>query len=202
MDDMMLMDFLRTNDAHRMSEHEFARKFKEFMSRYDTGYNRSYSRNMHRDYDDWDYNRPVPTYDRTMMRHIREDDMYRGYPDYNRNSYYFSRHSMNKFTPEDAEYIVNSMYHLENGKKFAGQNYDMHKAEEVYNKYKSVIDSNVSIEDIYVAINAQYHDYSELFKSWFGKNIDNYIIESAITFWFKDTDYNKGHKLQNYFKED
>lgn len=56
-------------------------------------------------------------------------------------------------------------------------------------------------EDVYVAINAQYHDYCELFKAWFGDNIDTKIIESAINFWFKDDDYKGGCKIWKYFKE-
>lgn len=37
--------------------------------------------------------------------------------------------------------------------------------------------------------NAQYHDYAKLFEEWFGGNIDNKVFESAITFWFKDVDF-------------
>lgn len=52
--------------------------------------------------------------------------------------------------------------------------------------------------DVYVAINAQYHDYCKLFDSWFGGNIDNKVFESAITFWFKDVDFD-GDKVWEYF---
>lgn len=44
-------------------------------------------------------------------------------------------------------------------------------------------------------------DYCELFKAWFGDNIDTKIIESAINFWFKDDDYKGGCKIWKYFKE-
>lgn len=47
-----------------------------------------------------------------------------------------------------------------------------------------------------------YHDYCELFKSWFGDGVEQKIIESAVIFWFKDDDYKDGFKLWNYFKED
>lgn len=60
----------------------------------------------------------------------------------------------------------------------------------------------VTHADVYVAINAQYHDYCELFKSWFGDGVEQKIIESAVIFWFKDDDYKDGFKLWNYFKED
>lgn len=52
--------------------------------------------------------------------------------------------------------------------------------------------------DVYVAINAQYHDYAKLFEEWFGGNIDNRVFESAITFWFKDVDFD-GDKVWEYF---
>lgn len=50
-------------------------------------------------------------------------------------------------------------------------------------------------------IGCLFIDYCELFKAWFGDNIDQKIIESAIIFWFKDDDYEEGSKLWNYFKE-
>lgn len=48
------------------------------------------------------------------------------------------------------------------------------------------------------ANNAQYHDYAKLFEEWFGGNIDNKVFESAITFWFKDVDFD-GDKVWEYF---
>lgn len=46
--------------------------------------------------------------------------------------------------------------------------------------------------------NAIYHDYAKLFEEWFGGNIDNKVFESAITFWFKDVDFD-GDKVWEYF---
>lgn len=57
---------------------------------------------------------------------------------------------------------------------------------------------NMLLCDVYVAINAQYHDYAKLFEEWFGGNIDNKVFESAITFWFKDVDFD-GDKVWEYF---
>lgn len=57
---------------------------------------------------------------------------------------------------------------------------------------------NVEPCDVYVAINAQYHDYAKLFEEWFSGNIDNKVFESAITFWFKDVDFD-GDKVWEYF---
>ena len=93
------------------------------------------------------------------------------------------------------------MYHTENGKTHSGEKFSMMKAKEVQDRYRGMLSTDITLADIYVAINAQYHDYCELFKSWFGGNIESKIIESAIVFWFKDTDYDKGFKLTEYFKE-
>lgn len=57
-----------------------------------------------------------------------------------------------------------------------------------------------TIGDIYVAINAQYHDYCELFEKWFGSNFDEKIIASAVDFWFEDDDFD-GNKVWKYFNE-
>lgn len=35
-------------------------------------------------------------------------------------------------------------------------------------------------------------------EEWFGGNIDNKVFESAITFWFKDVDFD-GDKVWEYF---
>ena len=64
--------------------------------------------------------------------------------------------------------------------------------------YKEVLPNDVEPCDVYVAINAQYHDYAKLFEEWFGGNIDNKVFESAITFWFKDVDFD-GDKVWEYF---
>lgn len=43
--------------------------------------------------------------------------------------------------------------------------------------------------------------YVELFKSWFGDNVDQKIIESAIIFWFKDVDCKAENKVVEYLGE-
>lgn len=52
-----------------------------------------------------------------------------------------------------------------------------------------------------VAINSQYHDYAELFRSWFTDGIEQRVIESAIVFWFKDADSKSENKVVEYFRE-
>lgn len=87
------------------------------------------------------------------------------------------------------------------GKKYIGEKYDMQKAHEVCSKFKDKLEDEVEVADVYVAINAQYHDYCELFEKWFGKgNFDDMIFESAINFWFDDVDFGED-KLWKYFNE-
>lgn len=94
--------------------------------------------------------------------------------------------------------IVEQMYHVKDNKKYIGEKYDMNKAHEICERYKEVLPNDVEPCDVYVAINAQYHDYAKLFEEWFGGNIDNKVFESAITFWFKDVDFD-GDKVWEYF---
>lgn len=81
---------------------------------------------------------------------------------------------------------------------YPSEKYDMNKAHEICERYKEVLPNDVEPCDVYVAINAQYHDYAKLFEEWFGGNIDNKVFESAITFWFKAVDFD-GDKVWEYF---
>lgn len=113
-----------------------------------------------------------------------------------------SKHSGNEhFNESYAKYLVSNMYHYVGDRKCIGDKYDMNKAKEVMERYRVILPNNVTCADVYVAINSQYHDYCELFKSWFGEDIDQKIIESAIIYWFNDCDYTDGFKLWNYFKD-
>lgn len=78
---------------------------------------------------------------------------------------------------------------------------NLEAAKEICERYRGVIPVSATPTDVYVAINSQYHDYVELFKSWFGDNVDQKIIESAIIFWFKDVDCKSRNKVVSYFKE-
>lgn len=68
-------------------------------------------------------------------------------------------------------------------------------------KYRGILPTSVTPADVYVAINSQYHDYAELFKNWFGNDIEQKVVESAIVFWFKDADAKSENKLMEYFRE-
>jgi hypothetical protein len=105
------------------------------------------------------------------------------------------------FNKQEAKQTVDEMYHVKDGKKYIGEKYDMQKAHEVCNKFKDKLEEDIEVADVYVAINAQYHDYCELFEKWFGKgNFDEMVFESAIAFWFDDVDFGED-KLWKYFNE-
>lgn len=99
----------------------------------------------------------------------------------------------------DEKYTVSKMFHTEGGRKYVGEKFDMLKAKEICERYRGIIPQSATHGDVYVAINAQYHDYCELFKAWFGDSVDSKIIESAINFWFKDDDFKEGCKVWKYF---
>lgn len=208
MEDYMLVNFLREHGVgHHMSDEEFTWKFKEFLKEHShdrkgrmknmmdwEDYNEDYSDRRGyggylntKDYDhSYPYDMPKYPYNVTFNR-------YQGIPYKN---YKESSHSFNE---HEAREIVNEMYHNYNGKRVSGEIFTMEKAKEVLEHHHNTMYTKPSVEEVYIAINAQYHDYCPLYKQWFGSNADNKIIESAILFWFKDEDYHKGSKVLNYF---
>lgn len=109
--------------------------------------------------------------------------------------------SKEHFNESEAKYLVADMYHTENGRKYSGEKFDMHKAKEICERYRGILPTSVTVADVYVAINSQYHDYAELFKNWFGDSIEQKIVESAIVFWFKDADCKAENKIVKYLGE-
>lgn len=103
-----------------------------------------------------------------------------------------------------AKYQVDNMYHTErNGSICKGEIFSINDAKKVHEKYVRNISNSYNCWDVYVALNAQYHDYAKMYKEWYGnitdEEITNKIISSAVIFWFKDEDASCG-KVWNYFK--
>ena len=103
-----------------------------------------------------------------------------------------------------AKHQVDSMYHTKrNGGVCRGEVYSIEDAKRIYEKYVRNIDSSYTCWDVYVAINAQFHDYARLYSEWHNnisrEDLDEKIIASAVNFWFKDEDAGVG-KVWNYFK--
>lgn len=109
----------------------------------------------------------------------------------------------NHFNEMYAKYQVSNMFHMKrNGTKCTGEIYSMEEAKHIYDKYVRNVSTNYNCYDVYVAINAQYHDYACMYSEWYSditkEELDNKIIASAIKFWFKDDDAEDG-KVWNYF---
>ena len=213
MEEIMLREYLDSR-SKGMTDHEFMDKMRRFFS------NDNYNRGMRESNWDNDYSRinyngtnyNKMSYGGYINRHSDSQlsEMLEGLNHEDKQrlmEMMYSKDSYNKMnymhdediSEQEAKYIVSQMYHTSNDKKYIGEKYDMHKAKEVLTKYGSSL-GRVNPVDIYIAINAQYHDYCDLYKSWFGSNIDHKIIESAITFWFKDVDCQGGNKVYKYFK--
>lgn len=210
MDELMMYEYLNRKGMGGMSEHEFMNKFSEFMNKYRRSSMRHGREGDFIPFDD-DYfymrkhNRPDEFMDMFNSRGDRfnESDMRSGDMDrmmrYMRNSMRGSESE--HFTESEAKYLVADMYHTENGRKYSGEKFDMHKAKEICERYRGILPTSATVADVYVAINSQYHDYAELFKNWFGDSIEQKIVESAIVFWFKDADSKSENKVVGYFRE-
>lgn len=181
--DYMTLDYLRRGG--REDNRQLIEDFKQYM-RARGRKRKSYMRDNY--YED-DYN--MDYYDDPHSRH----NWYGGYMRSKESMY----DSMDHFNEQEAKELVAEMYHTELGRKHTGEKFSLRKAEEICEKYKDQFVFKPTPEDIYVAINATYHDLHSLFKSWFGSNTDDKIILTAITFWFKDEDY-QGNKILHYFE--
>ena len=211
--DRLMIDYLRNRGMGGMNEQEWKHKFKDFMTKYRRNSMSGGSRGMSRDSMRYrEDNFPMERMD-DFYRHGRpgefmehdfdEFDRYKMDDEEMYNMMKYMRHSMNEgehFNDSEAKYLVSEMYHVENGRKHVGEKYDMHKAKEIVERYRGILPTSVTPADLYVAINTQYHDYAELFKNWFGDNIDQKIIESAVVFWFKDADCKAENKIVEYLR--
>lgn len=101
---------------------------------------------------------------------------------------------------EYAKYLVSNMFHYEGGRKYIGEKFDVYKAKELCDRHRGMLPPHIDEIDMYIAVNAHYHDYSELYKSWFGEDIEQKIVDSAIKFWFKDDDCKHENKVMAYYK--
>lgn len=203
MDEIVMKEYLRNRG---MSDQDFMIRLKEVLGsdRYDNKmghydgsyerYNNTYTINRHSDSQLMELIEGLSHEDKRKLISMIESE------GTNRNMYRNMSRNNGYIDESYAKQIVSQMYHTYNGRKYVGEKYDLHKAKEIKDRYNGAIPSHYSIEDIYIAINAQYHDYCDLFKSWFGDNIDNKVIESAIVFWFKDVDYKHGNKVHKYFE--
>lgn len=185
MEEYLMAELIKNKGMKNVSEQDFIEKFKDFKN---SRYNRYGG--MEND----------PSYDRTYRHNPGMSDWDEDHSIYGRESSYKRHQDMGgHFDEHSSRQAVMHMYHFENGKKYAGEKFDMHKAKEVKQKYRDILPEEATVMDIYVAINAQYHDYAALFKSWYREGVEHKIIESAIVFWFCDVDYKGESKIYDYF---
>lgn len=107
------------------------------------------------------------------------------------------------FDREYAEWEVERMYHKDkNGITHRGEHWSREQTNAVMASYKSVLPSEVTPCDFYVALNAQWHDYCELMRELFAneEEVNNAIIEGAVRFWFLDDDWESADKVWAYFR--
>lgn len=205
MNEYLMRAYLRSKRGD-MSDSEFMRKMKDVFSSEKYARGRG-MRGMRRDsmgdfiedrmYDDFYINRHSDAQLADMMDELDASDKDKLFKMMLEDDDSTSHH----FNESSARYLVSQMYHTSGGRKFVGEKYDMSKAKEVAERYRGIIPQSATHADVYVALNAQYHDYCELLKAWFGDNIDTKVVESAINFWFKDDDYKGGNKVYKYFRE-
>lgn len=206
MNEYLMRAYLRSKRGD-MTDSEFMRKMKEVFGSEKYARGRG-MRGMRRDsmgdfiedrmYDDFYINRHSDAQLADMMDELDSGDKDKLF----RMMLEEDGGTSNHFNESTAKYLVSQMYHTSGGRKFVGEKYDMSKAKEVAERYRGIIPQSATYADVYVALNAQYHDYCELLKAWFGDNIDTKVVESAINFWFKDDDYKSGgSKVYKYFRE-
>lgn len=107
------------------------------------------------------------------------------------------------FDEEYAEWEVAQMYHKSaDGKVYKGEHWSMEQTDAVYDKYRNKLPSEITPGDMYVALNAQYHDLGEWFMGHMPnkEEAESAIIESAVKFWFMDDDWPTATKVWCYFR--
>lgn len=113
---------------------------------------------------------------------------------------YIGKHFNEYFAKEQ----VSRMYHTQlDGYICKGEVYNESVAKCIHKKLCKYANEHITLWDVYVAINAQYHDHCVEYKTWF-KNIDkeeldDKVFSAAINFWFGDEDAGNS-KVWNYFK--
>lgn len=82
---------------------------------------------------------------------------------------------------------VASMHHKNaKGEIIKGEHWNI---EQVTTAAKGLsVPSTASLWDVYVALNANWHDKEVKFAEWFGQDVEKRIVEDAISFYFNDAD--------------
>ena len=108
------------------------------------------------------------------------------------------------FNEPYAEWQVSQMYHTDSkGKKCTEPMFSMTEAKAIYDKKLKGHHKDITPCDVYVALNAQYHDNINLYERWFpdadGDAMEAIIIESTLNDWIEDEDASD-EKVWRYFR--
>lgn len=108
------------------------------------------------------------------------------------------------FTEPYALYQVSQMYHTNNkGIKIDAPLFSIEATKKIYDRRIRLLNKDVTMWDVYVALNAQYHDNINLYEKWFpnatNNEIEDKIVEATISNWFEDEDASSD-KVWEYFR--
>lgn len=108
------------------------------------------------------------------------------------------------FNEPYAIYQVSQMYHTNNkGVKIDTPLFSIENAKKIYDRRIRPLNKDVTMWDVYVVLNAQYHDNIDLYEKWFSNandsEIEEKIIEATIANWFEDEDASSD-KVWEYFR--
>lgn len=108
------------------------------------------------------------------------------------------------FNEPYAIYQVSQMYHINNkGVKIDTLLFSIENAKKIYDRRIRSLNKDVTMWDVYVALNAQYHDNINLYEKWFpnatNNEIEDKIVEATISNWFEDEDASSD-KVWEYFR--
>lgn len=103
-----------------------------------------------------------------------------------------------------ALYQVSQMYHTNNkGIKIDAPLFSIEATKKIYDRRIRPLNKDVTMWDVYVALNAQYHDNINLYEKWFpnatNNEIEDKIVEATISNWFEDEDASSD-KVWEYFR--
>lgn len=101
-------------------------------------------------------------------------------------------------------FIALIMYHTNNkGIKIDAPLFSIEATKKIYDRRIRPLNKDVTMWDVYVALNAQYHDNINLYEKWFpnatNNEIEDKIVEATISNWFEDEDASSD-KVWEYFR--
>lgn len=106
-------------------------------------------------------------------------------------------------TEEEASVIIDHLTMLNKGIKIDAPLFSIEATKKIYDKRIRPLNKDVTMWDVYVALNAQYHDNINLYEKWFpnatNNEIEDKIVEATISNWFEDEDASSD-KVWEYFR--